>query len=89
MNIGTLDMIFKPRRIALIGVTPNPKSIGGLLTDRCIEIARRWGVRRVTAVTTTDNPMMIAVFERRGFHIVRNLESSLVEVSKDLEPGVS
>ncbi len=65
------------------------RGVGGLLTDHCIEIARRWGIRRVTAVTTTDNPRMIAVFERRGFHIVRNLESSLVEVSKDLEPGVS
>jgi hypothetical protein len=37
-----------------------------------------------TAITTTDNPRMIAVFEKRGFHIVNDLESSLVEVSKEL-----
>jgi acetyltransferase len=60
------------------------KGLGGLLTDHCMEIARTWGVRTVTAITTTDNPRMIAVFEKRGFRIVNDLESSLVEVSKDL-----
>ena len=29
MSIQTLDKIFKPQRIALVGVTPNPKSVGG------------------------------------------------------------
>ena len=29
MSIQTLDTIFKPQRIALVGVTPNPKSVGG------------------------------------------------------------
>lgn len=60
------------------------KGLGGLLTDDCLGIAKEWGVRTVTAITTTDNPRMIAVFEKRGFRIVNDLESSLVEVSKDL-----
>ncbi|MGZ5498543.1 MAG: bifunctional acetate--CoA ligase family protein/GNAT family N-acetyltransferase [Candidatus Aminicenantales bacterium] len=60
------------------------KGLGGLLTDYCLGIAKEWGTRTVTAITTTDNPRMIAVFEKRGFHIVNDLESSLVEVSKDL-----
>ncbi|HPW16881.1 MAG TPA: bifunctional acetate--CoA ligase family protein/GNAT family N-acetyltransferase [Candidatus Aminicenantes bacterium] len=60
------------------------RGLGGLLTDTCLEIAKRWGVRTVTAVTTTDNPRMIAVFEKRGFRVVNDLESSLVEVSKEL-----
>ncbi|MCK7499744.1 MAG: hypothetical protein MZW92_62090 [Comamonadaceae bacterium] len=47
-------------------------------------IARQWGIRTLTAITTTDNPRMIAVFEKRGFRIVNDLETSLVEVSKDL-----
>ena len=34
MSIQTLDKIFKPQRIALVGVTPNPKSVGGkILTN--------------------------------------------------------
>ena len=60
------------------------RGLGGLLTDYCLEIAKRWGIRTITAITTTDNPRMIAVFEKRGFRIVNDLESSLVEVSKDL-----
>ena len=60
------------------------KGLGGLLTDYCTEIAKTWGIRTVTAITTTDNPRMIAVFEKRGFRIVNDFESSLVEVSKDL-----
>ena len=29
MDVHKLDKIFKPKRIALIGVTSNPKSVGG------------------------------------------------------------
>jgi len=29
MSIRNLDKIFKPRRIALIGVSTNPNSVGG------------------------------------------------------------
>lgn len=61
------------------------KGLGGLLTDYCTEIARQWGIRKVTAVTTSDNPRMVAVFERLGFRVEQDLESSVVEVSKDLD----
>jgi len=60
------------------------RGLGGVLTDHCTGIARQWGIRTLTAITTTDNPRMIAVFEKRGFRIVNDLESSLVEVSKEL-----
>ena len=60
------------------------KGLGGLLTDHSLAIARDWGLGTVTAITTTDNPRMIAVFEKRGFRVVRDLDSSLVEVSKEL-----
>jgi hypothetical protein len=36
------------------------------------------------AITTSDNPRMVAVFERRGFRVTNDLESSLIEVSKEL-----
>ena len=64
------------------------KGLGGLITDYCLGIAKDWGVRKITAITTTDNPRMIAVFEKRGFRIVNDLESSLVEVSQELLPGL-
>lgn len=36
MNIHNLDCIFKPKRIALIGVTENPKAVGGLVLSNLI-----------------------------------------------------
>ena len=36
MNILTLDKIFKPQRIALVGVSPNPKSVSGRILANLI-----------------------------------------------------
>ncbi len=58
------------------------KGLGGILTDYCAGIARHWGIKKITAITTSDNPRMIAVFEKHGFQVTRDLESSLVEVVK-------
>lgn len=60
------------------------RGIGGILTDYCVEIAEDWGIKKVVAVTTTDNPRMIAVFRKRGFDIRIDPESQVVEVSKDI-----
>jgi len=87
--IGVGRLIANPERSAaeyavLVQDQWQNKGLGGLLTDYCSDIARQWGVRKVTAVTTSDNPRMVAVFVKRGFRIVKDLESPLVEVSKDL-----
>lgn len=60
------------------------KGLGSLLTDYCIEIARQWGVKKIVAQTTSDNPRMIAVFQKRDFEIKIDPASSLVEVEKKL-----
>lgn len=36
MNVHNLDQIFDPRRIALIGVTTNPKSVGGIVLGNLV-----------------------------------------------------
>ena len=36
MNIHHLDPFFKPQRIALLGVTPNPKSVGGMVLSNLV-----------------------------------------------------
>lgn len=59
------------------------RGLGGVLTDYCIEIAAGWGVKRITAQTTSDNVRMLALFERRGFEI-RPAEEGLLEVEKVL-----
>jgi acetyltransferase len=61
------------------------RGLGGILTDYCIEIAREWGMKTMTAQTTADNHRMIAVFRKRGFKIGQDPSSSLVEVTKTLQ----
>jgi acetyltransferase len=60
------------------------RGLGGILTDYCIEVAALWGIKRIVAYTTTDNPRMIAVFRKRGFAVHPDPEGALVEVGKYL-----
>ena len=59
------------------------RTLGGVLTDYCIEMARSWKLKRVVAQTTTDNRPMVSVFERRGFTVTVG-EDSTVEVRLEL-----
>jgi len=61
------------------------KDLGGILTDYCFEIAKKWGLKKIVAQTTADNKRMIAVFQKRGFDIEMDPMTSLVEVSKPLD----
>jgi acetyltransferase len=88
MGIGRL--VADPMKVSaeyavLVGDAWQDKGLGGVLTDRCLEIARDWGVRTITAVTTADNPRMVAVFKKRDFSVRFDDHSSLVDVTKDLD----
>jgi len=56
--------------------------LGGLLTDYCCEVAKKWGVKRIVAETSKDNTRMIATFRNRGFEINDKQEEDVVIVSK-------
>lgn len=43
------------------------RGVGSLLTDRCLEVAGAWGIRRVDALIESENHRMHGIFERRGF----------------------
>ncbi len=60
------------------------KELGSLLTDYCMKIAQNWGLKKVIAITTTDNHRMLAVFRKRGFRLVPEDNGSEVVVEKDL-----
>ncbi len=60
------------------------KELGSLLTDYCLEIAGQWGLKKVVAVTTTDNHRMLSVLRKRGFKLVPEDNGSEVLVEKDL-----
>jgi acetyltransferase len=59
------------------------KDLGKILTEYCLEIARKWNLRKMVAITTTDNHPMIAVFQKLGFEINYAADST-VEVSKEI-----
>ncbi len=60
------------------------RELGSLITDHCMEVARRWNLKRVIAITTTNNRPMISVFEKRGFSIKYSDDDNSVEVEKEI-----
>lgn len=59
------------------------KELGSMLTDYCMEVAKRWELKRIYAQTTVDNRPMISVFEKRGFTVTYG-EDETVEVVKEI-----
>ncbi len=59
------------------------KDLGGILTEYCMEISKKWNIKRMVAETTADNKPMISVFRKLDFKIHFNSDSS-VSVSKEL-----
>lgn len=60
------------------------RGLGGLLTDYSLEVAKKWGVRRVVAETSKDNARMLATFRNRGFALNDKQEQDVVLVSKEV-----
>jgi len=60
------------------------KGLGSLLTARCLEIARDWGIEKVRAETTLDNTRMIRIFGRYGFRMKDDVEEGVVLAEKEL-----
>ena len=61
------------------------KGLGGILTDYCEKITRKWGITRIVAETTTSNPRMIYLFKNRGYNIDFSRGDGVVNVWKDLK----
>ncbi len=59
------------------------KDLGHILTEYCIEIAKKRGIKKLVAETTKDNKPMIAVFRKLNFKIRFN-EDTTVSVHKYL-----
>ena len=68
----------------LIGDAWQDKELGSLITDYCMEIAKDWGLKKVVAVTTTDNHRMLSVLRKRGFVVLPEDSGSEVMVEKEL-----
>lgn len=60
------------------------KDLGGILTDYCLEIAEKWGMKKIYAQTTSDNHRMVSLFKKRGFKILEREDDNTIEVEKDI-----
>jgi acetyltransferase len=60
------------------------KDLGNIITDFCMEIAKKWTLKKIIAQTTSDNKRMISVFRKRGFTIKTDPSDTTVEVEKEL-----
>jgi acetyltransferase len=59
------------------------RDLGYILTEYCLEIAKKGGIKKMMAETTRDNRPMVTVFRKLDFKIHFN-EDGTVTVSKDL-----
>jgi acetyltransferase len=85
IGVGRLvaDMDHEAAEYAVIVVDRwHGHGLGGTLTDYCLEVAKRWGVKRVVAETSKDNARMLATFRKRGFEINDQQEEDVVLVHK-------
>ncbi len=61
------------------------KEIGGMLTDYCMEISKKWKLKKIVAQTTSDNTRIISVFRKRDFIITHDKKTSTVFFEKEIE----
>jgi len=59
--------------------------LGGLLTDYCLEVAKKWGVKRLVAETYKSNVRALATFRNRGFQMDEETEEDVVLVTKVID----
>jgi acetyltransferase len=60
------------------------RGLGGRITDCCLDIARSWGLKRLTAITTSDNSRALSLVRSRGFDVVTIPKDGVVSVQKEL-----
>jgi len=61
------------------------KGLGSKFTDFCLEIAWRWGVKRVVGEFSPSNVRIIRILQSRGFRFQRDRQEQVVFAEKILE----
>jgi acetyltransferase len=54
------------------------RGLGRLLTEKCIEIGRGWGLARIFGETTADNSRMLRIFRQLGFEFDKPVDPQIV-----------
>jgi hypothetical protein len=50
------------------------------------EIARRWDLHRVVAITERDDKRMLAMFRHFGFELADDIDEGVVRATKQIDP---
>lgn len=58
--------------------------IGCHLTDYCLEISKKWGLKKVIAQTTSENYRIISMFKKRNFKIEHDKATSTIFMEKEI-----
>ena len=72
---GTSD---EARMSILVGDPFQGVGLGGELIRRAVNVARSENIKRMNAILTADNQVMIHIFQKLGFDIVSLAEENLV-----------
>ena len=67
----------------LVGDRWQGRGLGSMLCDYCLEVAKRWGVKRIVAEVAKANARMLASFSHRGF-TQNQQEDDVVLFSRDV-----
>ncbi len=54
------------------------QGLGSIMTEHCLDICKRWGIKRVVAEMAPDNKRMFGILERRGFNVQFQPENDVV-----------
>jgi acetyltransferase len=68
----------------LVGDPWQGQGLGATLTDYCLEVSERWGLRRVVARTTRDNGRMLRIFKKRGFDIGKADDGTEIKLVREI-----
>ena len=60
------------------------KGLGSELTDFCLKIAKRWGIKKVVGEFSPSNVRIIRILQSRQFQLHRDLQEQIVFAEKTL-----
>lgn len=61
------------------------RGLGRLLTGYCLEVAKRWNVKRVVAETSKSNRRMLTIFRNLGFQEAAGRDEEVIFLEKIIE----
>ena len=70
----------------LVGDPWQDQGLGLRLTEFSLEIARRWDLHHVVAITGRDNNRMLSTFRHFGFELANDADEGVVRATKQIEP---